>query len=159
MDKFVHDITITRWWTIFRVYMLILSCKSRTRRYRVQKYCRTNERFVSGITILTALYWTVQHMIRILWHWKYRSVHFSCQVKMIWVMERSYRLEIWKSKSWRTPFPEWWFPSSAPIPHQFAMKVYVDTWIYVMRKVRKYGIYWGLCRNIEIWNRSACYDT
>ena len=28
------------------------------------------------------------------------------------------------------PLPKYCFPHSAPIPHQFVMKVYVDTWIY-----------------------------
>ena len=32
------------------------------------------------------------------------------------------------------PFPNIDFPYTAPIPHQRAMKVYVDTWIYISEK-------------------------
>ena len=41
------------------------------------------------------------------------------------------------------------FPFAAPIPHQFAMKVYVDTWIYVTEKFVNMGfieVYKGILR-------------
>ena len=36
-------------------------------------------------------------------------------------------------------FPNGRFPHAAPIPHQFAMKVFVDTWIYVTEKFGNMG--------------------
>ena len=47
------------------------------------------------------------------------------------------------------PLPNIDFPYTAPIPHQFAMKVYVDTWIYVTEKFGKLGyieVYRGILR-------------
>ena len=47
------------------------------------------------------------------------------------------------------PLPNIDFPSSAPIPHQFAMKVYVDTWICITEKFGNMGFieaYEGILR-------------
>ena len=46
------------------------------------------------------------------------------------------------------PLPECCFPHSAPIPHQFVMKVYVDAWIYVTEKFVNMG-------NIELYGRTG----
>ena len=46
-------------------------------------------------------------------------------------------------------FPNGRFPYTAPIPHQFAMKVFVDTWIYVTEKFGNMGyieVYRGILR-------------
>ena len=37
------------------------------------------------------------------------------------------------------PLPNIDFPYAAPIPHQRAMKVYVDTWIYISKKFWNMG--------------------
>ena len=50
------------------------------------------------------------------------------------------------------PFPNIDFPHTAPIPHQFAMKVYVDTWIYVTEKFGKLGF-------IEVYRGILRYET
>ena len=45
------------------------------------------------------------------------------------------------------PLPNIDFPYTAPIPHQRAMKVYVDTWIYISEKfgnVRFFKVYEGI---------------
>lgn len=47
------------------------------------------------------------------------------------------------------PLPKCCFPHSAPIPHQFVMKVYVDAWIYVTEKFVNMGnieLYEGILR-------------
>ena len=47
------------------------------------------------------------------------------------------------------PFPNIDFPFAAPIPHQFAMKVYVDTWICITEKFGNMGFieaYEGILR-------------
>ena len=47
------------------------------------------------------------------------------------------------------PLPNIDFPYAAPIPHQFAMKVYVDTWIYVTEKFENMGfieVYRGILK-------------
>ena len=47
------------------------------------------------------------------------------------------------------PLPNIDFPYTAPIPHQFAMKVYIDTWIYVTEKFANMGfveVYRGILR-------------
>lgn len=41
---------------------------------------------------------------------------------------------------------------TAPIPHQFAMKVYVDTWIYVTEKYANMGF-------IELYKGILRYET
>ena len=50
------------------------------------------------------------------------------------------------------PFPNIDFPFAAPIPHQFAMKVYVDTWIYVTEKFVNMGF-------IEVYRGILRYET
>ena len=51
------------------------------------------------------------------------------------------------------PFPFVTYPkTSAPIPHQFAMKVYVDTWIYVTEKYANMGF-------IELYKGILRYET
>ncbi len=50
------------------------------------------------------------------------------------------------------PLPECCFPHSAPIPHQFVMKVYVDAWIYVTEKFVNMGnieLYEGVCASMH----------
>ena len=49
------------------------------------------------------------------------------------------------------PLPECCFPNSAPIPHQFVMKVYVDAWIYVTEKFVNVG-------NIELYEEISRYE-
>ena len=49
------------------------------------------------------------------------------------------------------PLPECCFPHSAPIPHQFVMKVYVDAWIYVTEKFVNMG-------NIELYEGVLRYE-
>ena len=49
------------------------------------------------------------------------------------------------------PLPESCFPHSAPIPHQFVMKVYVDAWIYVTEKFVNMG-------NIELYEGVLRYE-
>lgn len=49
------------------------------------------------------------------------------------------------------PLPECCFPHSAPIPHQFVMKVYVDEWIYVTEKFVNMG-------NIELYEGVLRYE-
>lgn len=49
------------------------------------------------------------------------------------------------------PLPECCFPHSAPIPHQFVMKVYIDTWIYVTEKFVNMG-------NIELYEGVLRYE-
>ena len=46
-------------------------------------------------------------------------------------------------------FPEYRFPYSAPIPHQFAMNIYANTWIYTTKKCVNMGfieLYKGILR-------------
>ena len=49
-------------------------------------------------------------------------------------------------------FPNGRFPYTAPIPHQFAMKVYVDTWIYATEKFGNMGF-------IEVYRGILRYET
>ena len=49
------------------------------------------------------------------------------------------------------PLPECCIPHSAPIPHQFVMKVYVDAWIYVTEKFVNMG-------NIELYEGVLRYE-
>ena len=49
------------------------------------------------------------------------------------------------------PLPGCCFPHSAPIPHQFVMKVYVDAWIYVTEKFVNMG-------NIELYEGVLRYE-
>ena len=49
------------------------------------------------------------------------------------------------------PLPECCFPHSAPIPHQFVMKVYIDAWIYVTEKFVNMG-------NIELYEGVLRYE-
>jgi hypothetical protein len=53
------------------------------------------------------------------------------------------------------PFPKCCLPSTAPIPHQFAMKPYVDTWIYITKKcgnMRFIEVYEGILNYIMTQN-------
>lgn len=49
------------------------------------------------------------------------------------------------------PLSECCIPHSAPIPHQFVMKVYVDAWIYVTEKFVNMG-------NIELYEGVLRYE-
>ena len=49
------------------------------------------------------------------------------------------------------PLPNIDFPYAAPIPHQFAMKVYVDTWIYISEK-------FGNMRFIKVYEGILTYE-
>ena len=50
------------------------------------------------------------------------------------------------------PLPNIDFPYAAPIPHQFAMNVYVDTWICITEKFGNMGF-------IEVYRGILRYET
>lgn len=56
-----------------------------------------------------------------------------------------------KSSVVMNPLPKYCFPHSAPIPHQFVMKVYVNAWIYVTEKFVNRG-------NIELYEEILRYE-